>query len=71
MFAPDGPLSPLRWPNEVVRHKVLDLVGDFALLGARPRCDVVSIKSGHRLHAKAAQALREMYALPRAVANRA
>ena len=39
VFAPDGPMQPLRWANEVVRHKVLDLIGDFALLGAWPRCD--------------------------------
>jgi len=59
VFAPDGPLTPLRWPNEVVRHKVLDLIGDLALLGAWPRCDVISVKSGHRLHARAASALRQ------------
>lgn len=58
VFAPDGPLTPLRWPDEVVRHKALDLIGDFALLGAWPRCDVVAIKSGHRLHARATAALR-------------
>jgi UDP-3-O-[3-hydroxymyristoyl] N-acetylglucosamine deacetylase len=58
VFAPDGPLTPLRWPNEVVRHKALDLIGDFALLGAWPQCDVISIKSGHRLHAQAVRALR-------------
>ncbi len=62
VFAPDGPLTPLRWPNEVVRHKVLDLIGDFALLGARPCCEVVSVKSGHRLHAAAVQALRRSQA---------
>lgn len=62
VFAPDGPMTPLRWPNEVVRHKVLDLIGDFALLGAWPLCEVVSIKSGHRLHAKAARALRASHA---------
>jgi len=61
VFAPEGPMTPLRWPNEVVRHKVLDLVGDFALLGAWPLCEVVSVKSGHRLHAKAAQALRAAF----------
>ncbi len=60
VFAPDGPLTPLRWPNEVVRHKALDLVGDFALLGAWPQCDIVSIKSGHRLHARATAALRAL-----------
>jgi UDP-3-O-acyl N-acetylglucosamine deacetylase len=58
VFAPDGPLTPLRWPNEVVRHKTLDLIGDFALLGAWPKLEVVSVKSGHRLHARAANELR-------------
>jgi UDP-3-O-[3-hydroxymyristoyl] N-acetylglucosamine deacetylase len=61
VFAPDGPLVPLRWPNEVVRHKVLDLIGDFALLGGWPQCDIVAIKSGHRLHAQAVAALRAAY----------
>jgi UDP-3-O-[3-hydroxymyristoyl] N-acetylglucosamine deacetylase len=58
VFAPDGPMQPLRWPNEVVRHKVLDLIGDFALLGAWPLCEIVAIKSGHALHAQAARELR-------------
>jgi UDP-3-O-[3-hydroxymyristoyl] N-acetylglucosamine deacetylase len=62
VFGPDGPLTPLRWPNEVVRHKALDLIGDFALLGAWPQCQVVAFKSGHRLHAQAASALRAAYA---------
>lgn len=60
VFGPDGPLTPLRAPNEVVTHKVLDLIGDFALLGARPACEVVAIKSGHRLHAQATRALRAL-----------
>jgi UDP-3-O-[3-hydroxymyristoyl] N-acetylglucosamine deacetylase len=58
VFAPDGPMQTLRWRNEVVRHKVLDLIGDFALLGAWPRCEIVAIKSGHELHAAATRALR-------------
>ena len=58
VFAPSGPLSPLRWPNEVVRHKVLDLIGDLALLGAYPQCEVVSLKSGHKLNAIASKHLR-------------
>jgi len=58
VFAPEGPLTPLRWPNEVVRHKALDLIGDLALLGARPQAEFVAIKSGHRLHAAATRALR-------------
>jgi UDP-3-O-[3-hydroxymyristoyl] N-acetylglucosamine deacetylase len=58
VFAPDGPMQPLRWPNEVVRHKVLDLIGDFALLGAWPLCEIVAVKSGHALHAQATRELR-------------
>jgi len=68
VFGPNGPLSDLRWPNEVVRHKVLDLVGDLALLGAWPLCEVVAIKSGHRLHATALAELRAEWA-PRAAAS--
>lgn len=58
VFDDDGPMTPLRWPNEVVRHKVLDLIGDFALLGAWPQCEVIALKSGHRLHAQAVRGLR-------------
>ena len=59
VFDANGPMRPLRWPNEVVRHKVLDLLGDFALLGAWPQFEIVAIKSGHALHAAAALALRK------------
>lgn len=58
VFAPEGPMQTLRWPNEVVRHKVLDLIGDFCLLGAWPQCEIVAIKSGHELHAVVARELR-------------
>ncbi|GAC1658276.1 MAG: UDP-3-O-acyl-N-acetylglucosamine deacetylase [Vulcanimicrobiaceae bacterium] len=62
VFAPDGPMQPLRWPDEVVRHKVLDLLGDFALLGAYPQCEIIAIKSGHRLHCLATSELRKQFA---------
>jgi UDP-3-O-[3-hydroxymyristoyl] N-acetylglucosamine deacetylase len=58
VFGDEGPLTPLRLPGEVVAHKVLDLVGDFALLGARPRFEVVAVKSGHRLHTRVVNDLR-------------
>ncbi|HTJ28103.1 MAG TPA: UDP-3-O-acyl-N-acetylglucosamine deacetylase [Candidatus Limnocylindria bacterium] len=57
VFGSDGPLAPLRSHNEPVRHKVLDLVGDFALLGAYPQCEVIAIKSGHKLHCMAVREL--------------
>jgi len=37
----------LRCPNELVRHKILDLVGDMALLGASVLGHVIAICSGH------------------------
>lgn len=64
VFKPEGSMQPLRWKDEAVRHKVLDLVGDFALLGAWPHCEVVAIKSGHELHAELTRALRAYVSLP-------
>lgn len=58
VFAPDGPMQEMRWENEPVRHKVLDLLGDFALLGAYPQCEIVAVKSGHKLHCIATTELR-------------
>jgi UDP-3-O-[3-hydroxymyristoyl] N-acetylglucosamine deacetylase len=66
IFAPDGPMQPLRWPNEAVRHKVLDVIGDLALLGAWPRCEIVAIKSGHELHASLTRELRRHVRVPSA-----
>lgn len=59
VFTPDGPMQPLRWPNEAVRHKTLDLIGDIALLGAWPQCEFIAVKSGHALHATMTGALRD------------
>jgi len=50
-------MGPLRFPDEIVRHKVLDLIGDFALLGMYPRFEVIALKSGHALHVAAARDL--------------
>jgi UDP-3-O-[3-hydroxymyristoyl] N-acetylglucosamine deacetylase/3-hydroxyacyl-[acyl-carrier-protein] dehydratase len=42
--------EPLRFPDEFVRHKILDLLGDLALLGAPLLGHVISIRSGHASH---------------------
>jgi UDP-3-O-[3-hydroxymyristoyl] N-acetylglucosamine deacetylase len=42
----------LRFPDEFVRHKVLDLLGDLALLGARVEGHVIVERGGHALHQK-------------------
>jgi UDP-3-O-[3-hydroxymyristoyl] N-acetylglucosamine deacetylase len=47
----DGPLNgPLRFPDEYVRHKVLDLIGDLALAGRRIEGRVVAERAGHAMH---------------------
>ncbi len=49
----DGILNGgLRFADEFARHKVLDLVGDLALLEAPVRAHVIAFKGGHRLHAE-------------------
>jgi len=46
-----GPIgSELRFPDEHVRHKLADLVGDLAILGRRLRGRIVAYKSGHELN---------------------
>ncbi len=40
----------LRFPDEFVRHKVLDILGDLALIGGALAARVEAFKSGHRLH---------------------
>lgn len=45
--------GPLRFPDEFVRHKILDLIGDFALLGYPFIGRVEAEKAGHALHHKA------------------
>ena len=42
--------GPLRYPDEFVRHKVLDLVGDLALLGKQLLGKVVADRAGHAMH---------------------
>lgn len=50
VFDDDGPTAALRWPDEPVRHKALDAVGDLALFG-RPLAGDLSISRGsHAAH---------------------
>lgn len=49
---------PLRFEQEPVRHKLLDLIGDLALLGRLPQAHVVAYKASHRLHVALARAIQ-------------
>uniref|UniRef100_UPI0030DB5608 UDP-3-O-acyl-N-acetylglucosamine deacetylase n=1 Tax=Oscillatoria sp. FACHB-1407 TaxID=2692847 RepID=UPI0030DB5608 len=50
---------PLRFSNEPVRHKLLDLVGDLSLIGALPFAHVLAYKASHHLHTQLAQRLAQ------------
>lgn len=49
VFKDDGIISrdPLRFANEPVRHKVLDLIGDLSLIGQKFTAHIIAIGSGH------------------------
>jgi UDP-3-O-[3-hydroxymyristoyl] N-acetylglucosamine deacetylase / 3-hydroxyacyl-[acyl-carrier-protein] dehydratase len=47
----------LRFPDEFVRHKILDLVGDLALIGRRIRGHLVAVKPGHAANTELARTL--------------
>ena len=49
--------GPLRFSDEFVRHKVLDLIGDLALAGRRIQGRVVAERAGHAMHTALVQRL--------------
>jgi UDP-3-O-[3-hydroxymyristoyl] N-acetylglucosamine deacetylase len=51
VLGPKGPENgPLRFDDEYVRHKMLDLIGDLALAGRRIEGHVVAERAGHAMH---------------------
>ncbi|MEH1904675.1 UDP-3-O-acyl-N-acetylglucosamine deacetylase [Nostoc sp.] len=58
---PEGWLNPpLRFANEPVRHKILDLVGDLSLLGTFPSAHFLAYKASHNLHIQLAQKILDL-----------
>jgi UDP-3-O-[3-hydroxymyristoyl] N-acetylglucosamine deacetylase/3-hydroxyacyl-[acyl-carrier-protein] dehydratase len=53
--------EPLRFSDEFVRHKILDIVGDLALFGRAIRGHVVAVKPGHAINTDLARALARAY----------
>ncbi|GMV94515.1 MAG: 3-hydroxyacyl-[acyl-carrier-protein] dehydratase FabZ [Candidatus Hydrogenedentota bacterium] len=49
----------LRFPDEFVRHKILDLLGDMYLLGRPVKGHVIGVKSGHASHVKFGQEVKK------------
>ena len=56
--------EPLRYPDEFVRHKVLDLLGDLSLLGGPLLGHVTALRSGHQSHVAFVKRLKETLPLP-------
>ena len=59
---PNGILDnlTLHWPNEAARHKLLDVVGDLALVGTRFRGKVIANKPGHGVNTQFAKKLAKL-----------
>ncbi len=51
--------KPLRWDNEPARHKLMDIIGDLALIGRPIRGRVVAIRPGHTINNKFTRMVRK------------
>src|SRR5438477_6784419 len=54
--------EPLRFADEFVRHKILDIIGDLALIGTRIRGHIIAVKPGHAVNAELARAIVKQHA---------
>lgn len=54
--------EPLRFPDEFVRHKILDIIGDLTLSGRRLRGHIVAVKPGHGPNTELARTLVKRHA---------
>jgi UDP-3-O-[3-hydroxymyristoyl] N-acetylglucosamine deacetylase/3-hydroxyacyl-[acyl-carrier-protein] dehydratase len=51
--------KPLVWPNECARHKLLDIIGDLALIGKPIKGRIIATRPGHTVNNKFARLLRK------------
>ena len=51
--------KPLAWPNECARHKLLDVIGDLALVGRPIKGRIIATRPGHTINNKFARLLRK------------
>ncbi len=51
--------EPLRFADEFVRHKILDIVGDIFLLGFPLKAHIIAMRPGHAINSELTQALSE------------
>src|SRR6185312_5118188 len=53
--------KPLRFKNEPARHKLLDLLGDLALVGAPMHAQILAARPGHASNVEFARKLRKLF----------
>lgn len=53
-----GYLSPLNYPNEPSRHKLLDIIGDMSLVGCHIQGKIMALRPGHTFNTQCAKQLR-------------
>ncbi len=56
--------EPLRFQDEFVRHKILDIIGDITLLGKRLKAHIVAVRPGHKLNSELTKRLFEKMRAP-------
>jgi UDP-3-O-[3-hydroxymyristoyl] N-acetylglucosamine deacetylase / 3-hydroxyacyl-[acyl-carrier-protein] dehydratase len=56
--------EPLRFADEFVRHKILDIVGDILLLGRRLKAHIVAVRPGHKLNSELTKRLFQQMTTP-------
>jgi len=61
--------EPLRYPEEFVRHKIIDVIGDLALLGKPLKAHVVAVRPGHSANCELAKKILEQLSRPLRVAQ--
>jgi UDP-3-O-[3-hydroxymyristoyl] N-acetylglucosamine deacetylase/3-hydroxyacyl-[acyl-carrier-protein] dehydratase len=60
VISSDGPIkNNFRFPNECVRHKIVDLIGDLTLVGRPVKGRIVAYRAGHSLNQQLAKKLHE------------
>ena len=59
----DGPLNPegLRYSDEFVRHKILDIIGDLYVLGMPIKAHIIAIKAGHYVNSRLTEMIAKKY----------
>jgi UDP-3-O-[3-hydroxymyristoyl] N-acetylglucosamine deacetylase/3-hydroxyacyl-[acyl-carrier-protein] dehydratase len=53
--------EPLRFKDELVRHKILDIIGDIVLSGIRLKAHIIAVRPGHALNSRLAAAVRKQW----------